>query len=119
MSTRAKAARPEGEQLLVRVTPRARQSAIAGWHGSALAVRVAAPPSDGRANRAVTDLLADALGVPRSAVELVGGAASRDKRFRVAGLTLEDVRARLARGGPRPRESRVEAERRGFRRVGA
>lgn len=95
----AKAARPEGGLLQVRVTPRARRSEIGGWHGGALRVSVTAAPSDGRANRAVAELLAEAFGVPRASVELVGGAASRDKRFRVGGLSLDDLRARLARAG--------------------
>ena len=39
--------------------------------------------TDGKANEAVTRLLAEHLGVPRSQVSLVGGATARIKRFRV------------------------------------
>jgi hypothetical protein len=46
-------------------------------------VRVTAAPADGEANRAVIALLAEAFGVARSRVELVRGAASRDKLFRI------------------------------------
>jgi uncharacterized protein YggU (UPF0235/DUF167 family) len=38
---------------------------------------------DGKATEAVTRLLAEHFGVPRSHVELVSGATSRHKRFRV------------------------------------
>jgi uncharacterized protein YggU (UPF0235/DUF167 family) len=62
-------------------------------------VRVTAPPDGGQANRAVTDLLAAALGVPRSGVELVRGARARDKFFRVRGLDAAGIRARLRTGG--------------------
>jgi uncharacterized protein YggU (UPF0235/DUF167 family) len=50
---------------------------------------------DGRANAAVGSLLATALGVRASAVEIVRGAAGRDKYVRVSGLTLDDVIRRL------------------------
>jgi len=86
--------------LHVRVQPRARRSEVVGWHGDALRVRVTAPPADGAANRAVTDLLAGALGIPASRIALVRGATSRDKLFRVERLSPSDVRTRLSL--PRP-----------------
>ena len=88
-----KAPRPEGVLLAIRVQPRARQDEVVGWQGATLRVRVTAPPSEGRANEAVVRLLADALGVPRSAIALVRGAASRDKLFRIG--------APVSRGDPR------------------
>lgn len=88
-----------GSDLLrVRVQPRASSAGVVGWReDGALAVRVAAPPVDGAANAAVGALLAEALGVRVSAVRIVHGAGSRDKLVRVAGLTADDVRRRLAR----------------------
>jgi uncharacterized protein len=56
---------------------------------------VTAAPVDGRANAAVGTLLAAALGVRASAVEIVRGTTGRDKYVRVAGLTIEDVVRRL------------------------
>jgi hypothetical protein len=82
--------------LHVRVQPRARRNEVVGWRDDALRVRVTAPPADGLANRAVTDLLARALGLPASQVALVRGAASRDKLFRIERLSPADVRLRLA-----------------------
>jgi uncharacterized protein len=90
-----RAARPEGRLLTVRVEPRASRSEVAGWRGSALRVRVTAPPTDGEANRAVAALLARTFRVPPSSVELVSGARSRDKVFRVSQLSVDDLRARL------------------------
>jgi uncharacterized protein len=95
MPTRATAA-SEAPLLHVRVQPRARRNEVVGWRGDALRVRVTAPPADGEANRAVTDLLAGALGVAASRIVLVRGAASRDKLFRVERLSPRDARARLA-----------------------
>ena len=61
-----------------------------GWK-----VRVAAAPERGRANDAVTDLLASTLAVPRAQVTLLSGARSRDKTFVVRGLEAEEVDERL------------------------
>lgn len=88
--------RPEA-LVRVRVQPRASRTEIAGWRAEALAVRVTAPPVDGRANAAVTALLAAALQLPPSAVTVVGGERGRDKLVRIAGLSLDELRTRLAR----------------------
>ncbi len=90
-----KATRPEGALLPVRVQPRARRNEVVGWQGAALRVRVTAPPTDGRANQAVVELLAEVLGLPRASIALVSGAASRDKLLRVERHSLADLRARL------------------------
>jgi uncharacterized protein (TIGR00251 family) len=87
------------ELLRVRVQPGATRDEVLGWREDALRVRVAAPPHDGRANRAVTRLLAAALGVAPSTVVLVRGAAARDKFFRVRSLDAGAVRARLGAPG--------------------
>jgi uncharacterized protein len=90
------AARPDPALLHVRVQPRASRDGIAGWRpDGALSVRVTAAPVNGRANAAVGILLAAALGVRESSVEIVRGATGRDKYVRVAGLTKNDVIRRL------------------------
>src|SRR5262245_29759975 len=89
--------RPEGAVVSVRVQPRARRDEIVGWDGSTLRIRVTAPPVDGRANDAVIEVLAAALGVPRASVGLVSGAASRNKLVRVARHSLDELRSILAR----------------------
>ncbi|MSU88370.1 DUF167 domain-containing protein [Rhodobacteraceae bacterium 2CG4] len=68
--------------LQVRVSAGAGRDAVAAC-GDRLAVRVTAPAEGGRANAAVIRLIARALGCPKSALELVRGAAARDKVFRV------------------------------------
>jgi uncharacterized protein len=70
---------------------------VTGWRADGtLGVRVTAPPVAGAANGALCEILAAALEVPRTAVTLVHGARGRDKLIRVAGLTLGDVKARIA-----------------------
>ena len=68
---------------------------MAGLLGQAQKVDVAAPPEDGRANEAVVRVLADFFGVHRSQVALVSGASSRNKRFRIAGLTPQAIASRI------------------------
>jgi uncharacterized protein len=68
------------------VSPGASRSAVVGRHGAAWKVRVAAAPSDGKANAALVRLLADMLGVSARDVEIVSGHGSRDK---IVALALE------------------------------
>lgn len=85
-----------GVELALQVQPRASRTEIVGPHGGALKLRLAAPPVDGEANDELIRFLAKALGVPKSAVEIVSGATGRRKRVRVMGL---DAHAALARLG--------------------
>ncbi|HEY6693016.1 MAG TPA: DUF167 domain-containing protein [Solirubrobacteraceae bacterium] len=69
--------------LAVRLQPRARRDEIVGERNGVLVVRVTAPPVDGRANAALCRLIAKAVGVAPSRVEIVRGHGSRDKVVRV------------------------------------
>ncbi|PZQ95964.1 MAG: hypothetical protein DI533_17535 [Cereibacter sphaeroides] len=69
-------------EIVVRVTPNASREQVT-LDGSRYVIRVTCPPEDGKANKAVTRLLAKALKVPPSRLVLVRGATSRDKLFRV------------------------------------
>lgn len=96
----AAAAAPSACLLGVRAVPGARQTALAGWVGPDLKVRLAAPPEDGRANAALCAFLAETLGLPKGAVEVASGHASRHKRVRLTGLGEADARARLHSAAP-------------------
>lgn len=84
-----------GLVLSVHVQPRASKSEIVGWRGETLAIRLAAPPLEGAANRACRDFLAQTLGMKRSDVELVSGEKSREKRFLLRGITAAQLHERL------------------------
>ena len=71
----------------VRVTPRASRDAIEGEYQGALKVRLTAPPVEDKANDALRRFLAARLNVPVSAVRIVGGEKSRNKRIVIAGVT--------------------------------
>jgi uncharacterized protein YggU (UPF0235/DUF167 family) len=66
-----------------------------GVLGEALKVAVSKPPEGGAANRAVVQLLADALGVPAAHVEVVKGLTNPRKEVIVRGMPLEDLRRRI------------------------
>ncbi len=87
---------PEGVILEVRAQPGARKNAIIGEYAGALKLAVTAAPERGRANKALIDLLREALGLKRSQVELLSGDASHDKRFLIRGLSAEELQARVA-----------------------
>jgi uncharacterized protein (TIGR00251 family) len=60
-------------RLRLRVSPRAKRNAVLGLRGDTLKVSVTAVPERGKANDAVVDVIAGALGVPRSRVRIVAG----------------------------------------------
>ena len=84
--------------ISLHVQPGARKTEIAGLHGGALKVRLAAPPVDGKANAALVAFLAEQLDVPRSQVALISGATSRQKRLRVSGSSAQAIAVFLSRG---------------------
>jgi uncharacterized protein (TIGR00251 family) len=85
----------EGAVLAVRAQPGARKAGVQGEQNGALKVAVTAPPEDGRANKALVEELAEALGVRRSQVELLSGPTARDKKFLIRGLSKSELEARV------------------------
>jgi uncharacterized protein len=85
-----------GATFAVKVHPRAKKNAITGEVGNTLKLSLTAPPADGKANQACIEFFAKLLKVPRSSVTIAAGQSSRNKVIRVAGLSAEEVRRRLA-----------------------
>jgi hypothetical protein len=85
-----------GAVLRAHVQPGASAEGLVGVHGTSLKVRVRAPAVSGKANEALLRLLARELAVPAASVSLTGGAMSRDKRVRFAGVTASELRERLS-----------------------
>ena len=72
---------PEGLLIDVRVQPKSAKTAIAGVHGEALKIKLNAPPVEGKANKALIQLVAKLLRCPKSTVEIISGQSSRNKRL--------------------------------------
>jgi len=79
----------------VRVTPGARDAGLTGWQDGTLRLKVREVAEKGHANAAVVKLLAKQLALPQTAVRLARGGTSRDKLFKVDGLTDDEVKRRL------------------------
>ena len=84
----------QGDAVLipVKVVPGASRTRILGELDGRLKVAVAAPPEKGKANDALTALLAKRLGIRRRAVVVVSGHASPVKTVRADGVSISQVR---------------------------
>jgi|SRR5579872_4133151 len=85
-----------GTSFAVKVHPRARKNAITGTVGDALKLSLTAPPVDGKANQAVIEFFADFFQIARASITIASGETSRLKIIRVAGVSAEIIRQRLA-----------------------
>jgi uncharacterized protein (TIGR00251 family) len=82
---------PQGTILPVRAQPGARKNEIRGVQDGMLKVSVAQAPERGKANKAIAALLAKALGLRKSQIELLTGPSSPNKQFLVRQTTPEDL----------------------------
>lgn len=80
--------------------PRASRSEVAGLHGEAIKLRIAAPPVDGAANEEIVRLIATILGVPRDRVTIERGSAGRRKLVAIQGVDPTAVAERLGLSTP-------------------
>ena len=87
-------ARP-GSGIRVKVQPRASRNQILGFRGDVLQVRVTAPPERGKANEALVELLAEAIGISKSKVRVLKGHTARDKWVAIDDLSQDDLHLRL------------------------
>ena len=97
----------EGISIALRVTPRGGRDEVDGLETLAngrtvVKVRVRAIADGGEANRAVTELMAKALGVPRAKVRILSGTTSRLKQIAVDGdpAKLGDTLRKLTAAKP-------------------
>jgi uncharacterized protein (TIGR00251 family) len=79
---------PDGVLLAIRVQPGSRKEGILGVHGGRLKVAVHAPPEKGKANDAVVEILAEALGLRKNQIVLQQGATNQNKVVLLARISL-------------------------------
>jgi uncharacterized protein YggU (UPF0235/DUF167 family) len=79
----------------VKVVPASSRTRIAGWLGDSLKIRVTAKPEKGKANEAVSAVLAEALAIPNSEISLSSGSSSAIKVLKINMLSNSEIRARL------------------------
>jgi uncharacterized protein (TIGR00251 family) len=86
----------EGVVLPVRAQPGARQNAVRGERAGALCVAVTQVAEKGKANAAVIEVLAAALGLRKSQLELLSGETNPQKKFLVRGVDRTTLAAAIA-----------------------
>jgi uncharacterized protein (TIGR00251 family) len=94
--TIALADHPQGVVLPVKAQPGARQNGIRGEHDGMLKVSVTPVAEKGKANQALLQAVAKGLGLARSQVELIGGELASQKKFLIRGISLDELRQRIA-----------------------
>ena len=84
---------PGGVRLALQIGANAKKTQVVGVQGEVLKLRLQAQPIEGKANEALIRYLADALAVPRSAITLTHGHASKLKLLQISApkLTPETV----------------------------
>ena len=85
----------DGVTITVRVIPRASRSEVVGELGDALKIKLASPPVEGAANEELVKILAKALAIQKSAVEIIAGHTTRTKTVRIDGVSGEQIAAIL------------------------
>jgi len=73
-----------GFEIHLHVQPRAKRSEIFGIHDGALKLKIAAPPVDDAANRAVMEFFASLLDIPKSCFSIVSGMKSKNKTLSIS-----------------------------------
>jgi uncharacterized protein (TIGR00251 family) len=88
-------------RLTLKIRAGARKTEFAGKFGESWKLHVAAPPVDGKANKAIIRFLAELAGTTDLAVRIVSGLSSTTKIVEIAGVNSEAVhRAILESHGP-------------------
>jgi uncharacterized protein len=85
-------------RVTVKVHPRAKRSAVTGRLGEVYRLDLAAPPVQGKANAECIRFFAELAGVPRAAVRIVKGSASRAKIVEVDRLDDTELNRLLTVG---------------------
>ena len=87
-----------GVRITIRLSPKSSRDKVLGTHGNAIKIAITAPPVEGKANAHLIKFLSKRLRVAKSAITIVGGELSRDKRVDVAGVTAQAARSALLPG---------------------
>ena len=88
--------RADGVTIECRIQPRSGRTAIKGARDGILQISLNAPPIEGRANRALIELISKRLGVRKSSISIAGGEHSRNKVLFIEGLTRDEAAAKLS-----------------------
>lgn len=85
----------EGIVLPVQAFPGSRKNAVNGVRQGRLKVAVTQAPEKGKANDAIIEVLAEALGLKRRQISLIAGETSPLKKFLITGVELATLMERM------------------------
>jgi len=88
-----------GAKISLRVYPNAGRDEMLGFTDGVLRVKVAAPPSKGKANERLIAFFSRLLGVSKRNISIIKGHTSRNKLIVIDGLSREDIMKRLSSSG--------------------
>ena len=77
-------------EIDTRIIPKSSRNEIIIGEGDPVKIKVTSPPVDGKANKAVVNLLAKQLKVPKKDIQIVAGEKSRNKKIRIYGISAHD-----------------------------
>lgn len=81
----------KGVFLAIYVVPGASRSAFVGEYDGMLKVQIAAPPVDGKANKAIRAFVAKTLGLKKGDIDIASGKTSKRKRLLLSGAALDEI----------------------------
>ncbi len=84
-----------GVIVYVRTQPGSSKNRLIGEYGGRLKLAVTAAPENGKANKAVVELLARALRICESSIQIVSGESSRNKKLIIEGVSPGDIHSLL------------------------
>lgn len=83
---------PNSILLWIKAVPGASRDQIAGVLGDRLKIRISAAPEAGKANKAICQMLAKALGLKARQVEIESGHFNPEKIVRISGVAIEEIK---------------------------
>ncbi len=85
-----------GAAITIRVVPRARTTELQEiLPDGTLKIRVAAPPTEGKANHLLIEFLSKIFHTHKSDIEIVAGASCKDKLISITGIDTNTAQKRI------------------------
>ena len=81
--------------IKVHANPKSSKNQVVGWKEDVLYIKITAPPVEGAANDAIVKFLAKELKIKKNQVSLSSGDKSREKRFLIKDMTLDEIKEKL------------------------
>lgn len=86
-----------GVEIKVRIHPNAKKDGFSGlWNDTHLKININAPAVDGKANSCLIQFLAKYFHIRKSAIEIISGETSREKRLFIQDLTTQDILEKIS-----------------------